>query len=108
MPKVRMRDYRDDSLAVGRGMLRGMDWNTDRKGALGMGFWWNGDYLDRHGIVSIYRQSHGGSRNRDYTWLDIARDGRLYMRTWEACWGNETIVRLAKQFMADVISGRAG
>lgn len=54
-----------------------------------------------HGFVvcTIHIWPKGGA----ITFMEFARNGRLYTRTWQREWRPRTITTLARQFVADVM-----
>ena len=87
---TRITDYRDDSLAVGRGMLRLTEHGNDETGR-----YFTGDYMDPRAFVSVYMGD-------DYTRLDVVSAGRLFMRAWDRSFSRRTLPQLARQFLSDV------
>jgi hypothetical protein len=101
MSKVTPRDFFDDSLRVSSTGKNGFLRLMHAHGNAGCGYWWTAEFVHPEGIVSVYRQA-------DHTRLDFAFRGRLYIRTWEAYWGDRTISQIARQFVADVLASVDG
>jgi hypothetical protein len=76
--------------SVGNGFLR-MFKVGEASGAI----WWTGEFLHPSGIVIVYRQE-------GYTRLDLMAAGRCHSRGWQKSYGDRTITRLAREFIADM------
>ena len=62
-----------------------------------------GVYYLPEGIVSIYMQ--GGTPDRaNHTQIGFVHRGYKYARTWQCRFTKPTILRLARQFVAEIIS----
>jgi hypothetical protein len=92
MAKVQMHEFFPNSCSIGDGWL-----SLHRHGEP-KAYYWMGDYINRLGLVRVYRQ-------HDYTRLDMVADGRLYQRSWPRYWGDRTISRLAARFLSDAQYG---
>jgi hypothetical protein len=79
------------SFHVGNGMLRMYSHNDGRD------VYWDGEFIDGRGIVSILRQA-------DYLRLDFATGGRCYTRHWDKYYGDRTVRRLCRAFITDILS----
>lgn len=79
----------DDSVSIGDGLLR-----MNQHGGGDAGFYWMGSYVDKRGLVTVYRQ-------KGYTRLDIVAGGRMLMRSWQVQYGDRTITRLARAFLTE-------
>lgn len=55
-----------------------------------------GEFVDRRGFVSVYRQ-------HDLTRLDAIAGGRMHIRTWQRYFGDRTISRLCRAFLTDLL-----
>lgn len=75
-----------DSHAIGRGWLRLHRVDTPR------GEYSHGDFVDRRGFVSIYRQD-------GLTRLDMVVAGKLVMRTWKRWLPDRTVSRYSREML---------
>lgn len=83
--------HTDSTAHIGDGFLR----LHRHGGTSGVGFYWMGEFVDRRGFVSVYRQD-------GLTRLDIVHGGRLHIRTWRKYFGDRTIARLARAFLTEL------
>lgn len=84
----------------------GLDYGyANRDGALSLyvngtepNTWQSGVFYHPNGIVEVYREAK-------ITRLAFAHAERVFHRTWLRSWGDRSIYRLAREFVADVLSG---
>jgi hypothetical protein len=82
----------DWSWSVGAGSL-----TLTKHGSASPGWYWTGEFLHPSGFVRVYRQ-------KDLTRIDFITDGRGYSRSWQKDWGDRTINRLAREFVAEILA----
>lgn len=80
----------DYTFSPGAGLLRLHKHRSDLGGG-----WWDGDFVDYRGIVSIQREA-------TYLRLDAVANGRCHVRTWQRYYGDRTVARLCRAFLSDL------
>lgn len=93
---IRQDNHFGYSFAERRGFLR----MHSVQGSEKIGFWQMGEFMHPNGIVSVYCQE-------DFTRLDFMHGDRMHTRQWERRWGDRTIPKLARQFVADIFASIA-
>lgn len=81
-------DHQTSHSAIGRGWLR-IHHNDTKYGEYCLG-----EYVDKRGFVSVYRQD-------GLTRLDLVANGKLVMRSWKAWLPDRTITRRAREMLAE-------
>lgn len=81
----------DDGFAIGDGLLRMTQAGSDEYP------YSVGEFTEKRGTVTVYRQN-------DLTRLNFAHGERVHMRTWECCFRDRTIARIARAFISDVLA----
>lgn len=80
----------DYAFSSGSGMLRLSEHTTSSGGC-----WWNGDFVDYRGIVSIQMED-------TYTRLDAVAGNRCHVRTWGRAFADNTLAKLCRAFLTDL------
>jgi hypothetical protein len=88
--KIKLTDYTEFTPPIGR------YWSQIRTRK--MAGYVDGVVITSQGIVSVYAQVN-------LTSLGLVHEGVYHKRVWERWWGNNTIVRLAREFAKDIVGG---